>query len=280
MKLKLDGPLVSAEWLNDHLDAKNLIVLNGTIKKVGGNTDTNEQEKQVPNTIFFDIKKNFSDTSSQFPSTVPSEEQFQEEARKLGINNDSCIVVYDNLGIYSSARVWWLFKTFGFENVAVLDGGFPAWKKAGFPIENVVNKSRVKGDFTANYHPDNIRFTGDILDIIEHKNECIIDARSAGRFNATQPEPRADLKGGHIPTSLSLPYTDLQVDGKMKSKEKLEAIFRNRLNEENPIVFSCGSGITACILALGATIAGYTNLSVYDGSWTEWASTPNLPIEI
>ncbi|SEB49203.1 thiosulfate/3-mercaptopyruvate sulfurtransferase [Tenacibaculum sp. MAR_2009_124] len=279
MKLKVKSPLVVTSWLNHHLYAENLVVLNGTIKKVGGNIESNIEEKQIPNAIFFDIKKNFSDTSSEFPSTIPSAQQFQEEARKIGINQDSCIVVYDNLGIYSAARVWWLFKTFGFDNVAVLDGGFPAWQIDGFPVENEVSHSRVIGDFKSDYQANNIRFTNDVLDSIAHKKNYILDARSAGRFNATQPEPRIDLKGGHIPTSLSLPYTQLLVEGKMKTEEELEDIFRSKLKKEKPLVFTCGSGITACILALGANIVGITNVSVYDGSWTEWASTPNLPIE-
>lgn len=277
MKLKVKTPLVSTHWLNDRLDVDNLIVLDGTIGK--NSSPNNSARAYIPGTFFFDIKNNFSQTNSNLPNTIPSRKQFEKEVRKLGINNDSCMVVYDSIGIYSSARVWWLFKTFRFHNIAILNGGLPEWKADGFSLQNkVMNFHKKHGDFKAKYDSKNIRFTDDILGILKNREAYILDARSEGRFYGTEPEPRAGLIGGHIPTSINLPYSDLQIKGKMKSRPELLEIFTDLIIDDKPLVFSCGSGITACILALGATIVGYKNISVYDGSWTEWASNNELPI--
>lgn len=280
MKLNSTAPIVDVSWLQEHLHNEYLVLLDATIPKAGSATMLSSDKINIPGSRFFDIKNVFSDTSNAFPNAIPSPEQFEAEAQRIGISSNSCIVVYDDLGIYSSARVWWLFKTFGFENVAVLDGGLPAWLAAGFETETSAKSKEIKaGNFKATYHAANVKFTGDILDELEQRKHCILDARSEGRFHATQPEPRADLKGGHIPTSKSLAFTMLQDNGKMKPKEELQKIFAEKNSNNLPLIFTCGSGITACILGLGATLAGITSFSVYDGSWTEWASTPNLPIE-
>ncbi|MGG8494895.1 sulfurtransferase [Tenacibaculum sp. TC6] len=279
MKLKIPNFVVEPQWLHTNLEAENLLILDATIPKVGTNTSEENPKKQIKDAVFFDIKNVFSNTAAMFPNTIPDAEKFEAEAQKLGVTKETCIVVYDDLGIYSSPRVWWLFKTFGFDNIAVLNGGLPAWIHEGYATETPQNSIRAKGDFKAEYHPENVKFTGDILDAIDANNTCILDARSKGRFEATQPEPRADLQGGHIPTSKNLPFTELQVSGKMKKATELHTIFTQQNTSELPLIFTCGSGITACILALGAELAGIKNYSVYDGSWTEWASTPGLPIE-
>lgn len=279
MKLKIPNFVVEPQWLHTNLEAENLLILDATIPKAGTNTSEESPKKQIKGAVFFDIKDVFSNTAAMFPNTIPDAEKFEAEAQKLGVTKETCIVVYDDLGIYSSPRVWWLFKTFGFDNIAVLNGGLPAWIHEGYATETPQNSTRAKGDFKAEYHPENVKFTGDILDAIDANNTCILDARSKGRFEATQPEPRADLQGGHIPTSKSLPFTELQVSGKMKKATELHTIFTQQNTSDLPLIFTCGSGITACILALGAELAGIKNYSVYDGSWTEWASTPGLPIE-
>ena len=269
--ISLTSPIVSVEWLHNNLNAKNLIVLNGTIPKVTGDHISNVQ-KQIISARFFDIKNKFSDTSAEFPSTIPSAEQFQTEARALGINNDSAIVVYDEKGIYSSARVWWLFKAFGYNNVAVLNGGLPAWEKAGYKVELPSSYKGETGNFTAIYTPEFMKFFNDVKNASKQKTHTIIDARSASRFNCKAPEPRAGLRMGTIPNSVNLPFEDLLIDGILKPKEDLEKSFYMLGDKNDDIIFSCGSGITACVLALGAEIAGYKNISVYDGSWTEWGS--------
>lgn len=267
-EIALDENLVSVEWLHKNMEANNLVVLDGTIAK-----PFDSLSLQIPNARFFDIKKKFSDTSNLFPSAFPTKEQFQEEARNLGINNNSFIVVYDDKGIYSSARVWWLFKAFGFNNIAVLDGGFPEWQKTGFKTENMILYNDEKGNFEADLQPEYMKFFEDVKEASETETHKIIDARSSGRFNCNVPEPREGLRSGTIPNSINLPYTDLLENGLLKSTEVLQEIFANKIkNQEELIIFSCGSGITACVLALGAEIAGYNNLTVYDGSWTEWGT--------
>lgn len=265
--MKLETPIVSVEWLNKHIDNEKIIVLDGTINKT---FDTSL--KQIKGARYFDIKKKFSDVSNPFPSAFPQEAQFQKEAKALGINKDSIIVVYDDKGIYSSARVWWLFKAFGYKNVAVLNGGFLAWTKAGYATERMKAYNGAKGNFIADLQEGFMKFFEDIKSISKSKSETIIDARSSGRFNCEVPEPREGLRMGTIPNSVNLPFTDLLEDGILKPKAELEKVFKQLAGIKNPIVFSCGSGITACVLALGAEIAGYQNISVYDGSWTEWGS--------
>ncbi|MDG1730434.1 MAG: sulfurtransferase [Algibacter sp.] len=263
----LTSPIVSVEWLHEHMNADNLIILDGTINKV-----FDKSSEQIPNARLFDIKMKFSDVSNPFPSAFPSSKQFQKEARNLGINNDSAIVVYDDKGIYSSARVWWLFKAFGYKNVAVLNGGFPEWKKANYGSELMQNYNGNKGNFVANLQPNYMQFFDDIENASKNQTHKIIDARSSGRFNCTEPEPRAGLRMGTIPNSVNLPYTELLEDGVLKSKKDLAKAFYMVAEQDDPIIFSCGSGLTACVLALGAELSGYKNISVYDGSWTEYGS--------
>lgn len=276
--LKVDSPIVSVDWLHNNLNADNLIVLDATIQKVGNKADNKKEKQQIKNAVFFDLKNVFLDIEAEYPNTVPSEKYFETEVQKLGINNNSCIVVYDDLGVYSSPRVWWLFKTFGFTNIAVLNGGLPSWKEAGYTIESKKERESTVGSFVANLNKDKVSETEEVL-IASHNKKNILDARSKGRFYATEPEPRKDLRVGHIPNSKSLPYVELQVDGKMKSKEELQKMFSEINPKEEEMIFSCGSGITACILALGAEISERINYSVYDGSWTEWASRLELPVE-
>ena len=259
--------VVSVDWLHDNLNASNLIVLDGTINKV-----FDASLAQIPNTRFFDIKKKFSDVSNTFPSAFPSSEQFQKETRALGINSNSAIVVYDDKGIYSSARVWWLFKSFGYNNIAVLNGGFPTWLRAGYSTELMSAYKVEKGDFVANYKPENMKFFHDMELASNHKTHKIIDARSENRFKCLEAESRVGLRMGTIPNSVNLPFTSLLENGELKAKEVIENVFFEVANKKDDIIFSCGSGITACVLALGAEISGYKNISVYDGSWTEWGS--------
>ncbi len=266
--IHLKAPVVSVEWLHNNLNAANLVVLDGTINK-----DFNQVKEQIPNARYFDIKNKFSDVSNEFPSAFPSKEQFQKEARLLGINTNSAIVVYDDKGIYSSARVWWLFKAFGFNNVSVLNGGFPTWKCAGLKTETVKPYSGDLGNFEANLHPEFMTFFNDVKTASKEKTHKIIDARSANRFNCLVDEPRIGLRSGTIPNSKNIPFKNiLDEEGLLKPKDALKTIFSEVINENDDVIFSCGSGITACVLALGAEISGYKNISVYDGSWTEWGS--------
>lgn len=261
--------IVSVKWLKDHLNHPNVVVLNGTIQKVLSNSQSEEQ--QIENARFFDIKNAFSDASAEFPNTIPSEIQFQTEAQKLGINKEDFIVVYDEFGIYSSPRVWWLFKTFGHNNVAVLDGGFPEWKAQKFPTEVKTEKQYNSGNFIAKYNPNNIVYFESLEAINKDPNFKIIDARSNDRFMCRVPEPREGLRSGHIPNSVNLPYQNILNEHKFQHKEQIASTFKDLANNNQHLVFTCGSGITASILSLAATLLGYNN-SVYDGSWTEYGT--------
>jgi thiosulfate/3-mercaptopyruvate sulfurtransferase len=267
-------------WLQQNIKQPNLVILDATMKKV--TWEKNEfvnSNKCIPSARFFDIKNIFSDTSSSFPNTMLSADEFQEQAQLLGINKETAIVVYDTIGIYTSPRVWWMFKSMGHDNIAVLDGGFPEWISNDFPTEIETKFKGERGDFEAIYHSDYFSNKDDVLHTVSDKTKVIIDARSEDRFLGTTPEPREGLRSGHIPTSLNLHYDDLLVDGKLRDNEYLQRKFQEIINKEDEVIFSCGSGITACILALGAELSGYKNGSVYDGSWTEWGSLHELPIE-
>jgi thiosulfate/3-mercaptopyruvate sulfurtransferase len=275
----MNTPLVSVAWLHNNLEDENLIILDCTIPKVTVDTIVSEQKTQIKGAIFFDIKNNFSDKKAVLPNTVLGPEEFENKAQELGIHKDSIVVCYDDLGIYSAPRVWWMFQLMGFTNVAVLDGGLPEWKASSFPVERPVVYQLKKGDFRTHYQPQKLKYTKDVLNAIVNKSILIIDARSNGRFYGTAPEPREDLKSGHIPNSVSLPFGEIQQNGKMKSKEELSKVFSDYKNNKE-IIFTCGSGITAAILALGAAISEVENVAVYDGSWTAWGSTDNLPIAL
>lgn len=278
MKLKIDHPIVSTEWLFEHKKAENLIILNATIAKVG-TTKEQVEKQQIPNTIFFDLKGVFLDKEASFPNTIPSKEYFELEVRKLGINQDSCVVVYDELGIYSSARAWWLFKIFGFDNVAVLNGGLPLWKQRGYDLEDKTNQKIKQGNFKADFRFEKLINTNTILESLDKQIYCIVDARSKGRYKAEVKEPRANVRGGHIPTSNNLPHGMVVENGVLKTKTDLQKIFNQIQLGNKKYVFSCGTGITACILALALTVTGNNNYAIYDGSWTEWGSNAILPIE-
>ena len=269
-------PVVTAEWLSQHLNDENLIILDSSPASTVDGSTSEFANRTIPGARPFDLKKNFSDPNSLFPNTFPSEEQFQEESRKLGINSSSTIVVFDNLGVYTSPRVWWMFKVMGHKNVCVLDGGLPAWIAAGFETEVPSSYSGDAGDFTAKLGPENVISYEQIL---ANTTECafeIVDARSSGRFKGTAPEPRANLQSGSIPNSVNIPYQEVLEGGRFKSPEELNKLFAEKSSADKDLVFSCGSGLTACIVLLASEIAGNSQYKVFDGSWTEWAERQKL----
>ena len=258
----MNSNLISTSELKSILNDSNLIILdasqsyNDTIQLKGART--------------FDIKNEFS-KQDQFPNTFPSKEQFQENCQKIGINKNSKIIVYDNKGIYTSPRVWWMFKTFGHDNIAVLDGGLPEWIKQGYETEEIQKNAFPKGNFEANLVPNQVSYIEDIKQNIVSEECEVIDARSEERFNGA-PESREGLRSGSIPKSINLPFSNLLKDGKFKSVKELQNIFSPIVNKEKPLIFTCGSGITACILLLGYQLAFDKTAPIYDGSWTEWGT--------
>jgi len=263
----MDKPIVSSQWLFENLNNPDLIILNTSLKAI---TDEkiNSNEK-IKNARYFNLKNNFSDKSFNLPNTLPNAAQFELECQKLGINQSSIIVVYDSLGIYSSPRAWWMFKTMGHQQVFVLNGGLPDWIKNNYPTEEVLPQQFKIGNFKTQLNSESIKNYDFIKSNLNNKNEIIIDARSSGRFNGTTPEPREGLKSGSIPNSLNIPFGNVLENGKYKSKEELTKIF-SKINPENKnLIYSCGSGLTACIILLAGELVLTNKTAIYDGSWTE-----------
>jgi thiosulfate/3-mercaptopyruvate sulfurtransferase len=201
---------------------------------------------------------------------MPSAADFENEIQKLGINHDSIIVAYDKDGIYSSPRAWWMFRAMGHEQVAVLDGGLPAWIQAGYETVSTLATPRGRGNFAS--HPQGGLFVDSktVLQALTDPTVSVIDARSAGRFTGQEPEPRAGLRGGHMPNAVNIPHMSLLENGKMLPKSRLKSIFEKYKDKQ--MIFSCGSGVTSCVDALAAEQVGFKDLAVYDGSWSEWGA--------
>lgn len=263
-------PIVSIDWLQEHLNDSDLIILDASMPSKLAKSAPISTTERIPRARFFDLKKTFSDQNSSLPNTYPSPESFTKGCQALGINKNSKIVIYDNLGIYTSPRARWLFLLMGHTEVAVLDGGLPAWMNSGKPVEPIVAVSYEVGNFEAQLQPALVKSAQDVLDQLDHPKEIVLDARGAGRFTGTVPEPRAGMKGGHMPNAKSLPYTSVLEDGHYKSAAELNAIFDELGVKDANLTFSCGSGITACVIMLAAELTLDNPKAVYDGSWSEW----------
>ncbi|MFI8377469.1 sulfurtransferase [Leeuwenhoekiella sp. NPDC079379] len=268
--------IVSAIWLHENLNDNNLIILDASLGATIDGTQTDLNEKSIPNSRYFDLKANFSDGNAAFPNTIPTAADFEVECQKLGINNESKIVVFDNMGVYSSPRVWWMFKVMGHKKVSVLDGGLPEWKAQSFRVEEGKELNWKPGNFKAVLQQELIVTYEEVVANTKKPSFLIVDARSEGRFNGTEPEPRKQLQSGSIPHSVNIPYTEVLENGKFKSKGALQEVLDDSVEQDTDLVFSCGSGLTACIIMLASEIAGQNSKRVYDGSWTEWAELQNL----
>ncbi len=274
----MSGPLVSADWLIKNFYDPNVVILDASQKDNKAGLKTEFENIQISGARYFDLANTFSDESSDLPNMLPAPEVFEAECRKMGINAASKIVAYDNLGVYSSPRVWWMFKIMGHGNVAVLDGGLRAWAKIGGQVELFHSRTFDRGDFKANYNPAGVKDVDDIVSNLKTKEAVVLDARSEGRFSGEAPEPRKELPSGHIPGSFNLPFKRVLNDLQFRSKDELVTLFRELNLEDRPLIFSCGSGLTACITLLAAELVLENPTSVFDGSWTEWAQSENLPI--
>lgn len=273
--------LVSIEWLNQNLNNLDLVILDATMKKKPNGEPIRVPSVVIPGAQMFNFDTEICDQNTELPHMLCSADEFQQAARKLGINNNSTIVVYDAMGIFSSPRAWWMFKVMGHNKVFVLDGGLPKWIDGEYLTETKYRTLESGGDFFARFNPAQVFSSQQVLTHLENDDIQILDARSHARFKAEEPEPRQELKGGHIPGSTCLPFTELLSDGYFKKIDELKKAFELSIGANTKqLVFSCGSGVTACILALGAEESGITNTTVYDGSWSEWAASDSLPIEI
>jgi thiosulfate/3-mercaptopyruvate sulfurtransferase len=274
--------LIETDELERELDAPDFVIIDATwyMPDEGKNAREEYLAEHIPGAIFFDIDE-IADTNSPLPHMLPSPEKFSSRMRKMGIGDGQRIVVYDRHGMFSAPRVWWMFRVMGADEVSVLNGGLPKWKSEGRPLMMGEPNARTPRHFTSRRNLDLVRDLDDMKSVIHDKSADIVDARSPERFAGTVPEPREGLRSGHIPGAQNVPYGQLlNADGTLKSTEELTAIFAAAgVEPHKPVVTSCGSGITACVLALALAETGHRRTSVYDGSWTEWGADDSLPIE-
>jgi len=273
--------LVSSDWLAAHRRDPDLRVLDGSWHMPQTHRDARGEflAAHLPGAAFFDID-GIADHSNPLPHMLPTPEVFAEAVGALGVGTGDRVVVYDTRGVVSAARVWWTFRAFGHDAVAVLDGGLPKWKAEGRPLESG-EPEPVRRVFHATPRPSVVRDLAAVRDNLTTRREQVLDARSAGRFTASEPEPRAGLRGGHIPGSLNLPSDTLvRPDGTLLPPGDLRKRFEAAgIDLTRPVTTTCGSGITASVLAFALHLLGHPRVAVYDGSWTEWGGRADTPVE-
>jgi thiosulfate/3-mercaptopyruvate sulfurtransferase len=275
------GPLVSTGWLAAELGKPDLVVFDATKYLPNEDKDGLAEFRRIRirGARYFDIDQ-IADPDTDLPHMVPTPGRFAKLLGALGVSNASRIVFYDQKGLASAARGWWLMGLFGHDAAAVLDGGLPKWQREGHPVEAGEPAAPQPANYRPDYRAARLRGIGDVLNNVKTAAELVLDARAAGRFTGEVAEPRAGMRSGHIPGSASLPYTDLlNADGTFRSADAVRArLAQAGVDGSRPVVTSCGSGVTACILTLGLRIAGLPEGAVYDGSWTEWGGRSDTPV--
>lgn len=274
--------LIETDELERELEAPDFVIVDATwfMPNEGRNAREEYLAEHIPGALFFDIDE-IADTSAPLSHTLPAPEKFSSRMRSMGIGDGQRIVVYDRQGMFSAPRAWWMFRVMGAQDVSVLNGGLPKWKREGRPLMMSEPTPRTRRHFTARRNLDLVRDVEDMKALVNDKSATILDARSPERFAGTAPEPREGLRSGHIPGSHNVPYGKLlNADGTLKSRDELHSLFEAAgVDPHKPVVTSCGSGITACVLALALAETGHRRTSVYDGSWAEWGADESLPIE-
>ncbi|WP_413709361.1 3-mercaptopyruvate sulfurtransferase [Rhizobium sp. Rhizsp82] len=271
--------VVSADWLQGELGKPDLRVLDASFYLPAQKRDADAEYAagHIPGAIRFDQDK-IADHSTNLPHTIPSPDQFAAEVGKLGISENERIVVYDGIGMFASPRVWWLFRVMGAKNVFVLDGGLDGWKAEGRALETAT-PAYAAATFKTNYDEARVVTLERMRDIVSSGALQIADARSAGRFAATEPEPRAGMRSGHMPGARSLPSGSFATQGRFKSLPELKQTIEDAgIDLSKPVVTSCGSGITAAIITLALESLGHSDNKLYDGSWSEWGSRDDTPV--
>jgi thiosulfate/3-mercaptopyruvate sulfurtransferase len=274
--------LVSTAWLAENIGRPDVAVIDATyhLPTVPRDARAEYAAAHIPGAAFFDIDA-VSDHATSLPHMLPSPDAFAAAVAALGIGDRDHVVAYDAYGLFSAARAWWMFRVFGHDGVSVLDGGLPKWRREGRPVSAAL-PSRPPGTFAPRFRPELVRSKDQMLANLRSKAEQVIDARSVGRFRGADPEPRPGLRGGHIPGSRNLPHTRLVDPDELTvaPPEDLRDMFaRAGIDPQRPVVASCGSGVTACVLALGLHVIGAERVAVYDGSWSEWGQPGATPVE-
>ena len=278
----LDDPktLVSTEWLHAHLKDPDLRILDGSyyLPQMARDPRAEYDAAHIPGARFFDID-DVADHGSDLPHMVPPIEKFMSRMRAMGVGDGHQVVVYDGMGLFSAARVWWLFKLMGQNNIAVLDGGFPKWQAEGRPVDDLPPIIRDR-HMTVRRQNHMVKDVTQVSAASKLGDYEIIDARSPGRFRGEEPEPRAGLRPGHIPGSKNVCFKDLlNADQTMKNPVEIRQIFQSAgVDFDKPAITTCGSGVTAAVLSLGLQLIGKTDHSLYDGSWSEWGMFPTVPV--
>jgi len=274
-------PTVSTDWLAERLGDANLVVIDATWFMPGTPRDARAEhaERHIPGAVFFDIDE-ISDHANPLPHMLAEPPDFAVHARRLGVEPDSKVVVYDAQGLFSAPRVWWNFRAMGHDAIWVLDGGLPKWIAEARPLE-VGWPENAHGEFKAHPKPELVRSIDQVRAALEQKSAQVVDARPGDRFRAEVPEPRAGLRGGHMPGAVSLPASAIIVNGRLADKAVLKRRFSAAgVDLGAPIITSCGSGVSAAILSLGLARLGRWDAPVYDGSWTEWGGRSDTPVAV
>jgi len=274
-------PLVTPSWLASRLHDPGTVILDATLPPVGvsppADTRARYVAKHIRGAVFFDIDE-MSDHSTPLPHMLPTPEAFSRSMSALGVGDQMAIVIYEQEGVFSAPRAWWMLRTFGAQNVCMLDGGLRAWTEAGLAMQSG-QVQRAPASFHAKLDHNAVKSFIQIQQMIAEHTQ-ILDARSAGRFSGNAPEPRPGIGSGHMPGATSVPFTELVKEGRLKPAQELGEIFAAKgVDMERPITTTCGSGVTAAVIALGLEIAGAKHVSLYDGSWAEYAQHPEAVIE-
>jgi thiosulfate/3-mercaptopyruvate sulfurtransferase len=271
--------LVSTDWLHDRLKAPDLAVLDASWYLPAQNRDGKAEylARHIPGAVHFDIEE-ISDHSSSLPHMMPPPEQFARQMGELGIGDRMTIVVYDGAGLFSAPRVWWMLRVFGARDVRILDGGFPKWLSEGRPIESGAVK-RTPASFSVRFDAKAVADTRRVREALDTGAAQVVDARSAERFTGAAPEIRPGISSGHMPGALNAPSAAFLDQGRLKSGTEIaQMLERAGVDRNRPVITSCGSGVSAAIISLALDELGRPAEALYDGSWTEWASTKDMPI--